>query len=480
MSVDEGHLTPEQLLSEERRNDTEHKLTGDGGVPPQITDLANARRLVAAHGEDLRYAPELGMWLAWNGRRWAEDATGEASRRAKDVVDALRSLVLSAGTDSAAQRKLLSGWQRSQQSSRIEGMLRLAATEPGVPVLAGALDADPWLLNVADGTVELTTGMRRDHRRDDLITKLAPVDYEGADHAPTFHQFLNRVLPDPDVRTFVQRALGSSLTADVGDQVLFIANGPGANGKSTLLNLIRRILGGYAVQLPPELLMASKHDAHPTGLTDLRGVRFALTIEVEQGRRLAEALVKMLTGGERIRARRMRQDFFEFSPTHKIWLACNHLPLVHGADDGIWRRILVVPFNVTIPEHERDGNLPEKLWAERTGILIWLLDGCLAWHEHGLMPPASVVGASNRYRTEQDHLGGFLEACCTINEHARADAKVLRTRYEKWCAEAGDEPITKAAFGRELADRGYPSSRDRRSRLGLGMSDTPQLNSGNE
>lgn len=436
----------------------------DGTQP--ITDLWNARRLIETHGTELRHAPQLGAWLVWDGRRWAEDVTGEAVRRAKRVIDDLREVVFS-DEEPSAQRRRLAAWQRAQQAGRIDGLLRLASTEPGVPVLVSNLDADPWLLNVANGTLDLRSGELREHRRGDLITKLIDVDFDPDATAPTFERVLERVLPDRDVRSFTQRALGSALTGDVSDQVLNLAHGDGANGKSTILNLVRRLLADYAVQLAPDVLWTSARDQHPTGLTDLRGARLAVTIEVEQGRGLAESLVKSLTGGEPIRARRMRCDYFEFAPTHTIFVACNHLPVVRGADDGIWRRLVVIPFLVTIPPAERDPHLPERLWAEREGVLAWLVAGCLAWQRDGLSPPPTITATTESYRVEQDHLGGFLAARCEFGSSYQAATGDLRLAYETWCEQAGAEPLSRTMFGRMLGDRGIPASRDKRHRQGL-------------
>lgn len=268
---------------------------------------------------------------------------------------------------------------------------------------------------------------------------------------------------------FVQRACGVALTGDVSEQYLFIPYGAGRNGKSTLFNTLRRLLGSYAVQLAPELLLATRNEQHPTGLTDLRGARFAVTIEIDQGRQMAEALAKMLTGGENIRARRMRQDFFEFSPTHKLWLVVNHLPLIRGADLGIWRRILVVPFAVTIDPGQEDRNLSEKLWVERDGILNWQVQGCLAWQRDGLAPPDAVRIATAKYRQEQDHLAAFLAAACELGDGLSANAQVLRQRYENWCDDSGEEALGKTMFGRLLTERGFPTSLDRRKRLGIAL-----------
>ncbi len=259
-------------------------------------------------------------------------------------------------------------------------MLKLAESELGVPVLPEDLNRDGWLLNVPNGTLDLRSGTLREHRREDLITQLCPVDYDPAAECPLWHQTLNTFFARPhrerqaELIDYFHRGAGKSLAGVVRDHVLLFAYGTGSNGKSTMLNALQETLGpDYAMKATAGLLMASKTDAHPTGLTDLYGKRLVVAIETESGRRLNETLVKELTGGDKIRARRMREDFWEFSPTHSIVLATNHKPTVRGTDHGIWRRLRLLPFTVSIPDGQADKSMPEKLRAEAPGILAWLV-----------------------------------------------------------------------------------------------------------
>jgi putative DNA primase/helicase len=445
-----------------------HGLTPSNGEPIVITEMANARRLIGAHGEDLRYSKQLGCWFVWDSRRFVEDLTGRAQQLAQDVVHSTLDVV-GAESDDQTKREKFKAWLAAQRASSVRGVLDLAWSEPGVAVTVDELDADPWLLNLENGVLDLRTLGFRDHDPGYNITKIVQAPYLTDAASPAFDEFIQRVLPDEEVRGFVQRGLGRCVTGDVGDQHLFIPHGGGANGKSTLLNSVRRLLDDYAVHLHPDVLMATKHNQHPTALTDLLGARFAMTIEVEQGKRLAESLVKMLTGGENIRARRMHRDFFEFAPTHKLWLACNHLPTIWGADEAIWRRILVIPFTVTIPEDERDPDLPEKIWAERAGLLRWLIDGYRAWREIGLDPPEAVRVRTERYRSDQDHLGAFLEQRCdTSDPRASTPVKDIREAYETWCEGGQLEPLSKTVWGRNLSERGFePDPANRHRRIGL-------------
>lgn len=418
------------------------------------TDLGNARRLVTDHGPNLRYAPQLGHWLHWDGTRWAEDLTGDVHRRAKGTVDSLLTQI--ASTTGDERKRLTRHWLASQGAARLAAMVTLAATEPDVPVTIDALDTDPFALNVTNGTVDLRTGRLALHRCGDLHTKLAPVTYDEAATCPRWDRFLTEVFDgDADLIAFTRRLVGYTLTGDVSEHVLPFAHGGGANGKTTLFGTIQRLLGDYAVQLDPHILMDTGHDQHPTGLTDLRGARMAATVETEAGRRLAEVLVKQLTGGDPIRARRMRCDFFQFAPTHKLWLAGNHLPTIVGNDHAIWRRILLIPFNVIFDGDRCDRALPHRLADEMPGILAWAVGGCLEWQKNGLGVPDAVRRTTGAYRAGEDHVGRFLADCAEIDPTASITAGELRDVYDRWCAQIGERPWSAKAVGQQLTARGF-------------------------
>jgi len=436
------------------------------------TDLGNARRLVSFHGADLRYAPQLGTWLCWDGRRWAEDVTGEAERRAKAVVDALFD---EAGSFEGEKRsEQLKYYIKSSSAGRLRAMVELARTEPTVPVTVDQLDSEPFLLNVRNGLVDLRTGALLPHDRARLLTKLAGTSYAPTARAPTWSRFIDDIFNgDAELAGFVQRFAGMCLTADVSEQTMIFAHGVGANGKSTMLNALRAAAGGYGLQLDPRILTVAAHEAHPTGLTDLRGARLVTTIETEAGKQLAETLVKQLTGGDPIRARRMRADYFEFMPTHKLILAGNHLPRINGTDHGIWRRIAVVPFEVTFEGDRQDKHLPAKLAAESPGILRWMVEGCLEWQRSGLCVPGRVRAATADYRRTEDHLGRFIGSCCVVGDTFSVTSRALREVYEQWCEDEGERAWSAHAIGRELLARGFDSAQvgaaRTRSWLGIGL-----------
>ncbi len=339
-------------------------------------------------------------------------------------------------------RKALVSFAHSAESAhKREAMLKLARSEPPIPIVPAALDKDPWIFNCPNGSIDLHTGKLCEHRREDYITKLCPVEYQPDAPCPTWLKTLDRIFDgDHDVTGYLQRFIGYCLTGDVSEQIFNIWHGVGANGKSTVANALMEMLGpDYAMKAAADLLLQKYGNEHPTALTDLHGKRFVACIETDDGRRMAESLVKELTGGDIIRARRMREDYWEFSPTHKVVLACNHRPTVRGTDHAIWRRLRLVPFSVVIPPHERDKHLPAKLRAELAGILAWAVRGCLDWQRQGLGEPKAVVEATAEYQTAEDTLRNFIQDCCTTGPGARVKAAALLDSYREW---SGDRHIT--------------------------------------
>jgi putative DNA primase/helicase len=419
----------------------------------RFTDVGNARRLVRDHGQDLRWVPTWSTWLAWDQKRWRPDTKGEVVQRAKRVAAALWEEA--AAANDSERRKQAGRWaMQSESAQRIEAMIRLARTEPGIPVEAGELDADPWLLNTTTGTLDLRTGQLQPHRRSDLITKITAAGYNSTAECPAWERFLEQVVPDEDVRSFLQRAVGYALTGLTNEHALFFFHGAGANGKSTFLRTLLTVLGDYGRQAEPDLLLA-KRDAHPTGVADLFGARLVVSSEIEDGRRLAEGTVKQLTGGDVLKARFMRQDFFEFSPTHTLFLAANHRPVVRGTDHAIWRRLHLVPFTVTIPAEDQDIALGERLKGEMAGVLRWAVAGCLEWRARGLASPLAVQLATSSYRADMDQLGAFIDERCVVLDGAVVPAAQLYEAYQTWTHENGERVTTQRELGVALSERGF-------------------------
>jgi putative DNA primase/helicase len=421
--------------------------------PPRgynLTDLGNAERFVAQHGANVRYCYAWSRWLVFTGARWERDESGHVHRLAKETVRGIYQEA--AATPDEERRKALGKYAaKSEAETKIRAMLELAKSE--VPISPDELDGDPWLLNVPNGTLNLRTGQLRDHRREDLLTKMAGTDYHANADAPLWMATFERVLPSPALRAFFKKLCGYAITGDVSEHILAVLYGTGANGKSTILNTLLEAAGDYGMQAAPDLLVAKK-GAHPTEVADLFGKRLVASIEVEDGRRLAESLVKQLTGGDKVRARRMRQDFWQFDPTHKVFMAVNHKPEVRGTDTAIWRRIRLVPFTETIPPSEQDRKLPEKLRHELSGILAWAVEGCLEWQREGLQAPEEVRKATGQYRSEMDVIGAFLQDECEIAAEHKESFTALYKRYEEWCEEGGERAETRRKFNARLKERG--------------------------
>ena len=423
-----------------------------GGPVPQ-SDVANAERFAARHSDKAVYCPQLKRWLVWNGSRWAVDEGGQAMRLAKAVA---REIAHEAGEK--GDKESLAWAAKVNDLLRLRSMLSVAQSECEASL--EAFDADPWKLNCQSGIIDLQTGEQLAHDPSALMRKLAPVSLDPKAECPRFVRFLERIFAgDNELTAFLQRAIGYSLTGKTDEQCLFVLIGAGANGKSTLIRLIQDLLGDYAQQTPMETLMVTRSGSVSNDIARLEGHRFVSAVEAEAGQRLAEAKIKQLTGGDRLTARPLYSDFFEFMPQFKLWVGTNQLPVVRGMNEGIWRRFRVIPFNVTIPEAERDPNLPDKLKAELPGILNWAITGCLEWQRRGLRPPESITKATKSYRADMDLVAQFVADCCVIESKAEETVKALYAGYNAWCEENGEQPLSKRAFGQRLQELGFGEGR---------------------
>src|SRR5665647_220111 len=423
--------------------------------------LAEHRRV--EHDDRLLYVHGLG-WHSWDGRRWLEDDRGEATRA---VLDVLRAAL----TDSLHDRDLRADVRKCETAAGVAGVLDLSwALEPFAAPVAD-LDADPYLLNCANGTLDLHTLTLRSHDPRDRITKVTGAAYQPEARGPTWAAFLARVLPDENVRDFLCRYVGLGLAGRVIEHLLAILTGTGRSGESVFYGAVSHALGDYATTAEPDLFM-HRQNAHPTGEMDLLGVRWVVVSESDAGRRLAEATVKRLTGGDRIKARRMRQDFIEFTPSHTAALVTNHLPKVSGDDPALWARLRVVPFDVVIPKPEQDTHLGDKLSLEVDAILAWAVAGWVDYRSRGLDEPDAVLRATERYQADADAIGRFIADVCLINPHMWVGVGELFERWSAWSAEDGAEPIGKRTFGDAMDKRGFPAVKGTggaRIRRGLGL-----------
>lgn len=418
------------------------------GAPYACTDLGNAERLAAYHGTSIRWDTARKCWRVWDGRRWAADSALKAQALAANTARRIREEAAAAPSNNSGRDvgRELFGWAiKSESRDRLAAMLEVAKSCPGIAVAADALDADPMLLNVLNGTIDLRTGLLRPHDRCDLITKLAPVEFIPGHRDERWEKFLETATQsNAALIDFMQLAAGYTLTGDTSEEKLFFVYGPENSGKTTFLESMRAVLGEYARTIQTDLLTRQRESrgggAASPELAALAGARLAAGSEMEQGRELAEALAKNLTGGEQITARYLYAELFDFQPQFKIWLAMNHCPKV-GADDGaIWRRILRIGFDHIVPPEQRDKTLKPYLRNPKGGgpaVLAWAVDGCLRWQKEGLDIPEAVRRSTEAYRTESDPLATFFEDCLTFNPLAWAPWTSIWSAYCDHATEMG-------------------------------------------
>ena len=460
-----GNLEPIEFPAEKARNAPKPRLA------PQrnLTDFGNAERLVDRHGAHLRYVSAWG-WLVWDGKRWQRDNAGEVIRRAKDTVRHIYASAFRA--DEKDRQAIAKHATASERLQRVRAMVDLAATDERVVARPESFDCNPMLLTVENGTIDLMTEHLRAHEPNDLITRLVPVTYDASATAPLWDGFLLRVMNDRQhLVDFLRRAIGYSLTGSTGEQCVFFCHGLGANGKSTFLETVRAMLGDYGMQADFSTFLQKRNDGIPNDLARLDGARFVASIEAESGRRLAEVVVKQLTGGDTVAARFLHREFFEFRPAAKFFWSANHKPPIRGTDEAIWRRMRLVPFEVTIPEGEQDKHLCEKLRAELPGILAWAVRGCTEWQQNpkGLAPPAEVLDATKTYRVEMDTLAGFLDERCYLDPSATVKSAVLWAAWQAWC-KGNNEPLgTRTDFTDGLKTRGFTPKATKTARCWCGL-----------
>lgn len=431
--------------------------------PPSLTDLKRtddqvlrghariAARFAARFAGDFHHVHGLG-WFAWDGKRWAAANKGEPTQ-------ALLLLIREAWQEALADKELGSDVRASQSASGLRGVLAIASQLETFALVAADLDADPYLLNLENGTLDLHDFVLKPHDPADRITRLARASWEPGGQSPLWDSVMARILPDPEVRGFLQRYVGLSLLGKVIDHKLLILIGEGRNGKGTFYQAVNRTLGDYAKVAEPDLFM-QKVGAHPTGQMDLLGARLVVTSETDQGRRLASAVVKRLTGGDPIKARYMGKDFVEFDPSHTAMMVTNHLPQVSGDDPALWARVRVVNFAVRIPDHEQIKDLDDQLSLEANGILMWAARGWWDYVQrgHDLAEPGSVLEATAQYRIDSDYIGEFVDECCVIEDGAKTQKGALHQRFNGWAAtQPGVPQLSMKDFVREMNRHGFES-----------------------
>lgn len=411
--------------------------------------LRIAERFVTAYANRLLYVHGIG-WHYWSGTHWTEDKDGLVRRR---LVSLYKEIRHEAADIAEPKRRdaLLSDVKRCESAGGVTGVLELARHMKPMTVAAEQINANPNLFNATNGTLNLETGKLQAHNPSHMITKCAGTSIDPDAHADLFHDFLTDVLPDEDVRSYLQRVLGLAMLGMVREHVMPILTGTGGNGKSVLVDAALAAFGDYGLTVDPKLIVKTRHERHATFLADLHGARLVVTSETDEGDVLAAATVKRLTGGDKIRANRMRENPFEFTPSHSLLYVTNFRPKVNGDDKAMWRRLSIVPFDVVV--EEPDVKLPEKIRAQLPAVLAWIYQGWLDYQRDGLNPPAAVLDRTESYRTENDPLGQFIDDQCVIGEYARVKASDLYQAWQQWTFTNGVAQITLKEFGTRVSDR---------------------------
>lgn len=426
-----------------------------------FTDLANAVRFANRHKGKIRFCHKFNKWLFWTGKRWDIDHSGAVYRLAQNHI---LSMLDSVGSmpDEKARAAFLHEMAKLQSERKLASMLNLARHMEGIPIAPEDLDKDLMLFNADDYTVNLKKFDYLKHDPGHFITKISPFAIDGKGDCPKWKEHLSLIFAsNKELIAFLQRAFGSCLAGDNRNRKLFLLWGSGANGKSLTLETIHMVLGDYGMKTPAETLLVKRFEGIPNDIARLNSARFVYTSEVSDGKRMAEALVKEITGDKFMTARFMRGEWFEFPITFKIFLATNHLPTIQGTDPAIWDRIMLIPFNVRIPEEQRRAreDLLQEFKAEGPGILKWLLLGCADWLADGLNPPPEVLAANATYKDQMDYLKIFFEDCCKVSETAWVRSAELYSAYETWAKDNGEDPVKKITFGKRLREKGFTDFR---------------------
>jgi len=426
----------------------------------KLTDVGNAERFVSMFKDQVKYCTIYKKWFIWNGKRWEQDDTGKIITYA---IECVRNIIHDADLlpDGDRRKALIQHSLKSESNSRLKALLDIASGMPAITVRSDELDANPWLLNCQNGTIDLRTGKLREHKPQDLITRICSAEYDPKCAIPLWTSLLNKVSGgDEAVKRYMQKAFGYALTGDISEQAIFLLYGTGSNGKSTMLNVFAELLDGYAQSTSSDTFMQKKNDSVNNDIARLKGARFVSAIEMEEGKRMAESLIKSMTGGDKLVTRFLYGEFFEYVPQFKVFLAVNHKPIIRDTTKSIWRRIKLMEFTNTFSEQERDKKFPAKIMAtEMPGILAWAVQGCLWWQEEGIQDPDKIRDATQEYRDEMDAFAHFFEECCAVDETGRVSNKMLRAAYDEWCKENGEYALQQRPFSQKLIERGFQKKR---------------------
>lgn len=441
-----------------------------------LTDVGNAQRLEDFCQGEVKWVSEQGRWFVWDHLVWRHDRNGEMVRRAQAVGDLIGAQAKNEQNEDR-QRELRKHAHRSASRRSIDAMLELAKAQHGVTMPLSTFDADPMVLSVANGLLDLVSGQILDPVPSNYVTRSLDVGFVSTADCPRWRSFLLEIFGgDKDVVEYVQQAVGYTLTGSTKEQCLFFLYGTGSNGKTIFLNVLRALLAPYAAMTPIRSLMQHRNENQSNHIARLHGSRFVGASEGESGDKLSESTIKQLTGGDAVTVRFLFREYFEFRPQFKIWVLSNHRPTVTGTDHAIWRRIRLVPFRVKFGPETMDTGLESKLMDELPGILNWAVQGCLKWQESGLKEPSAVAEATAAYQEEMNPLSGWLKAQCEFDPAYKELLKDLYDRYEFWAAGIEETSISKKAFRQLLEEQGYTSKRHCKGMkvMGLRLKETSQ------
>ena len=441
-------------------------------------DMGNAERIFDAYGGFIRYSYTDKRWLYYDTRKWCMDTTGEIERAAEQAIKALdadepmyaRAAELDDEDGDGEGKKLYKAYLAHKKYSRSNRGKKAMLDElrHKIPISPMQTDIDGMLLNTPTGIFDLREGVLRPHDPEAYITKIAHVEYDPTATCPTWERFLDEIFGgDTDLINYVQRAVGYSMTASTVEQCVFFLHGSGSNGKSTFLSIVREMMGDYTVNIQPETIMVKNSPGGANSdIARLKSARLVTTVEPNEGARLNEGLLKQLSGEDPVTARRLYGDEFEFIPQFKLWMATNHRPLIRGTDDGIWRRIKMIPFTVQIPDEKKDKHLAGKLRRELPGIFNWAIDGCRKYQEGGLQEPRSVRGSTMEYRKDMDAIQQFIDECC--EQSGECPAVSLYSAYSDWAKRNHQYEMNNNVFGRKMSER-YVKRKTRNGAVYIGI-----------
>jgi putative DNA primase/helicase len=474
---------PHTCTSEYRDNPNPTPEVNDAEAPQpalptdpirHTTQLGNSERMVFRYRNQIRYCHTWKKWLIWNGRRWKPDNRQDIYGLAKDTV---RSIYSEAARmeEEASRSRLVDHAVKSESLYEIKAMIEMAQND--LAISPEDLDKNPMLFNCQNGTLDLSTGKLRRHNQADCLSKMSPVVYDAEGQCPNWVRFLERLFNGEDsLINFLQQAIGYTLTGKVTEKALFVFVGDGDNGKTTLLEAVRFMMGDYAGTVEINHLMQSASGAEQQrAIADLHGRRFITASEAEEGQKLNVAKIKQITGMGRLTGCRIYGSAFEFDPLFKLFIDANHKPVIRGSDLAIWNRIRLVPFNVSIPKAKQDRHLLSKLKDEAPGILAWAVRGCLEWQQHKhLVSPSAVSEAGENYRQEMDLVQDFVGDSCECDASATTLFTTLYSRYQHWCEQIREQPISTTAFGKWLEGHGFRAVRKSGARMRQGLRLKPE------